>query len=72
MELGDYGGGPLTQPPASDSAAFDHIPADACHPSPLRDERNAIRPVGEGCDSGAVELGGVVDIILISLFESGY
>jgi predicted outer membrane repeat protein len=72
MELGDYGGGPLTQPPASDSAAFDHIPADACHPSPLRDERNAIRPVGEGCDSGAVELGGVVDSILISLFESGY
>jgi len=71
MELGDYGGGTLTQPPSSDSAAFDHIPPDACHPSPLWDARNAIRPVGAGCDSGAVELGGVVDFILVNAFESG-
>ena len=71
MELGDYGGGPLTQPPAGDSAAFDHIPPDACHPSPRWDARNAIRPVGAGCDSGAVELGGIVDFILVNAFESG-
>jgi predicted outer membrane repeat protein len=71
MELGDYGGSSLTQPPASDSAAIDHIPAEACAPSPRWDERSAIRPVGDACDSGAVELGGVVDFILINSFESG-
>jgi hypothetical protein len=71
MELGDYGGGPLTQPPMSDSAAVDHIPPGACNPNPRWDERGAIRPVGKGCDSGAVELGGVIDFILRDSFESG-
>lgn len=70
MELGDYGGSSLTQPPASDSAAIDHIPPAACNPVPRWDERSAIRPVGAGCDSGAVELGGVVDFILLNSFES--
>jgi predicted outer membrane repeat protein len=70
MELGDYGGTSLTQPPASDSAAVDHIPPEACNPVPRWDERSAIRPVGAGCDSGAVELGGVIDFILRNSFES--
>ena len=70
MELGDYGGSSLTQPPASDSAAVDHIPPGACNPVPRWDERSAIRPVGKGCDSGAVELGGIVDFILRNSFES--
>ncbi len=70
MELGDYGGSSLTQPPASDSAAIDHIPPGACNPVPRWDERSAIRPVGKGCDSGAVELGGIVDFILRTSFES--
>ncbi|HEX5124799.1 MAG TPA: choice-of-anchor Q domain-containing protein [Rhodanobacteraceae bacterium] len=71
MELGDYGGPSLTQPPASDSAAVDHIPVDACAPNPRWDERSALRPIGDACDSGAVELGGVVDFILGNSFESG-
>jgi len=71
MELGDYGGSSLTQPPASDSAAIDHIPPGECNPNPLRDARGAIRPVGDGCDGGAVELGGVIDFILLDSFESG-
>ena len=71
MELGDYGGGALTEPPASDSAAIDHIPPEACNPVPPGDARGAMRPIGAGCDSGAVELGGVIDEIFASSLESG-
>jgi hypothetical protein len=63
--LYDYGGSTLTEPPAAGNPAIDHVPLTNCHPPivPRQDERGALRPSGPGCDSGAVEVGGIIDLI---------
>ncbi|HEY0180946.1 MAG TPA: choice-of-anchor Q domain-containing protein, partial [Dokdonella sp.] len=61
----DHGGPTDTQPPQAGSAAIDRIPSDVClgvGAGPL-DQRGAARPAGAVCDSGAYELGGIVDEI---------
>jgi predicted outer membrane repeat protein len=57
--LGDHGGPTETQPPASGNPAIDHVPLGSC--SPTVDQRDGSRPFGAACDSGAVEVGAVVD-----------
>jgi predicted outer membrane repeat protein len=57
--LGDHGGPTATAPPASGNPAIDHVPLANC--SPAFDQRGGARPSGAACDSGAVEVGAVVD-----------
>ncbi|HEY0179199.1 MAG TPA: choice-of-anchor Q domain-containing protein [Dokdonella sp.] len=65
--LGDYGGPTPTMPPASGNAAINHVPISAC--TAAVDQRGAGRPFGSACDSGAVELGGALDVIFVDGFD---
>ncbi|HVT33122.1 MAG TPA: choice-of-anchor Q domain-containing protein [Rhodanobacteraceae bacterium] len=57
--LGDHGGPTETAPPASGNPAIDHVPLASCLPA--FDQRDGARPFGTACDSGAVEVGALVD-----------
>jgi hypothetical protein len=61
------GGATSTMLPQSVNQAIDFIPPAQCGID--RDQRNASRPAGAGCDSGAVELDGVFDGIFSNGFE---
>jgi hypothetical protein len=56
--LADNGGPTLTHLPLNDSPAIDAIPANEC--GVTTDQRGADRPLNEGCDIGAVELGELI------------
>lgn len=65
----NYNGGPTqTMLPASGNPAINHVPTAQCLiPA---DQRGAGRPVGAGCDSGAVETGAsVFDLIFYDGFD---
>jgi predicted outer membrane repeat protein len=67
QSLGAYGGPTPTRPPQPGSPAIDRIPSTACgFPA---DQRGAIRPVNGSCDSGAVEVGGIVEVIFADGFQ---
>jgi len=53
-------------PPQPGNPAIDRVPIAAC--GVAADQRGALRPAGSACDSGAVELGGIVDLILVDGF----
>jgi hypothetical protein len=53
--------------PLAGSAAINHVPNGQCA-LPL-DQRDASRPSGAGCDSGAVEVGGTLDLIFFDAFD---
>jgi predicted outer membrane repeat protein len=63
---GDYGGSTASMPPQPGNPAIDRVPLASC--GPAADQRGALRPVGSACDSGAVELGGIVDLIFADGF----
>jgi predicted outer membrane repeat protein len=65
--LASNGGLTQTMLPQADSAAIDRIPAAQCM-IPV-DQRGGGRPSGSGCDSGAVEVGAVLDLIFYDGFE---
>ncbi|MBN8727467.1 MAG: hypothetical protein J0H15_07155 [Xanthomonadales bacterium] len=58
---GDYGGPTASMPPQPGNPAIDRVPLASC--GPAADQRDALRPAGAACDSGAVEFGGIVDLI---------
>jgi predicted outer membrane repeat protein len=61
-------GGPTsTLLPKSGNQAVNFIPLSQCQID--RDQRDAARPAGNACDSGAVELNGIFDAIFASGFE---
>ena len=65
--FGNYGGPTSTQPPQAGNPAIDHVPIASCgFPT---DQRDAARPAGAACDSGAVEVGGVIDRIFADGFD---
>jgi hypothetical protein len=65
--LVDNGGPTLTMLPAAGNPAIDHVPDGQCQlPA---DQRGAGRPAGAGCDSGAVEAGGTIDLIFYDGFD---
>lgn len=69
LPLGPYqnNGGPTpSMLPANGNQAIDRVPASDCYYND--DQRGALRPVGNGCDSGAVERNGVIDVI----FDDGF
>ena len=61
--LADNGGPTRTIRPNFTSALVDNEPASACGTS-VTDQRGVARPVGEGCDTGAVELVPRADALL--------
>lgn len=65
--FGSYGGPTSTMPPKAGNPAIDRVPAGGC--GFAVDQRGAARPAGAGCDSGAVELGGLIDAIFADGFE---
>lgn len=65
--LANNGGATLTLLPQAGNAAINHIPNGQCV-LPL-DQRDASRPSGAGCDSGAVEVGGAFDLIFYDGFN---
>jgi predicted outer membrane repeat protein len=66
--FGNYGGPTRTLPPASGNPAIDHVPVAAC--SVGVDQRGGARPFGSACDTGAVEVGALVnDVIFANGFE---
>lgn len=65
--LANNGGATLTLLPQAGNAAIDHVPNGQCV-LPL-DQRDASRPAGAGCDSGAVEAGGAFDLIFYDGFD---
>lgn len=80
--FGDYGGPTFTQPPLPGNPAIDHAPVAFCLPNEIEhvgrplptgstivDQRGAMRPVGPGCDSGSVEVGGIFDRIFAGGFD---
>lgn len=69
LPLGAYqnNGGPTSSMlPAAGNQAIDRIPAAQC--ASTQDQRGASRPAGAACDSGAVELNGLIDLI----FRDGF
>lgn len=64
----DNGGVTQTMLPGGGSAAIDRIPAAQCQLHV--DQRGGSRPAGTGCDSGAVEVGAVFDVVFQDGFES--
>ena len=70
LPLGTFtnNGGPTsTMLPQPGNQAINFIPIAQCAPD--RDQRDAARPAGSACDSGAVELNGIFDAIFASGFE---
>lgn len=65
--LANNGGATLTMLPQAGNAAINHVPNGQCV-LPL-DQRDANRPAGAGCDSGAVEVGGAFDLIFYDGFD---
>ncbi|GAA0722374.1 choice-of-anchor Q domain-containing protein [Dokdonella soli] len=65
--LANNGGPTLTMLPQAGNPAINHIPAAQC--AILVDQRGAGRPSGVGCDSGAVEVGGIIDLIFADGFD---
>lgn len=65
--LANNGGPTSTMLPLAGSAAINHVPNGQCA-LPL-DQRDASRPSGAGCDSGAVEVGGTLDLIFFDAFD---
>jgi hypothetical protein len=69
--LADNGGATLTHLPAATSPLVEHVPGTACidfDDDPLiHDQRGQARPVGSGCDAGAVEW--IEALIFQSRFE---
>lgn len=65
--LASNGGATLTMLPQAGNAAINHVPNGQCV-LPL-DQRDASRPAGAGCDSGAVEVGGTFDLIFYDGFD---
>lgn len=65
--LANNGGPTSTMLPLAGSAAINHVPNGQCV-LPL-DQRDASRPAGAGCDSGAVEVGGAFDLIFYDGFD---
>lgn len=65
--LGNNGGPTATMPPQAGNPAINHVSTAQC--AIAADQRGAGRPVGAGCDSGAVEIGGVIDVIFGDGFE---
>jgi predicted outer membrane repeat protein len=65
--LADNGGPTHTRLPLSGNPALNHVPAGAC--AIAVDQRGAGRPFGAGCDSGAVEVGGAIDLIFANGFD---
>lgn len=64
----DNGGGTSTLLPEPGNQAIDRIPSAQCLFA--YDQRGAVRPAGGACDSGAVELDGVIDVIFADGFDS--
>lgn len=65
--FGNYGGSTSTMPPQPGNPAIDHVPIANCgFPT---DQRDAARPAGVACDSGAFEVGGVIDLIFADGFD---
>lgn len=65
--LASNGGPTQTLLPGAGSAAIDRIPPAQCVLAV--DQRDAERPAGSGCDSGAVEAGAAIDLIFQHGFE---
>jgi len=65
--LANNGGPTLTMLPAAGNPAINHIPLAQCAPNV--DQRGGGRPSGAGCDSGAVEVGAVLDVIFYDGFD---
>lgn len=65
--LAANGGPTQTMLPQAGNPALNHIPAAQC--SIPVDQRGAGRPAGAACDSGAVEVGGVLDLIFYDGLE---
>jgi len=65
--LANNGGPTQTMLPLAGSAAINRIPTAQCA-IPV-DQRGGGRPSGNGCDSGAVEAGAVLDLIFYDGFE---
>lgn len=65
--LANNGGPTQTMLPQSGNPARNHIPLGQCA-IPV-DQRGAGRPSAPGCDSGAVEVGGVIDLIFYDGLE---
>ncbi len=60
--LGDHGGPTATRPAYAGAVSLDAIPygAAGCGTTYYKDQRNAVRPLAGGCDTGAVEAPGLV------------
>jgi len=68
LGLANYGGPTSTRPPDAGNPAIDHVPNASCgFPA---DQRGAARPTGPACDSGAVEVGGIIDLIFADGFDA--
>jgi predicted outer membrane repeat protein len=65
--LANNGGPTSTMLPQAGNTAINHIPLGNCV-VPV-DQRGAGRPTGAGCDSGAVEVGGPIDLIFYDGFD---
>ena len=65
--LANNGGPTLTMLPAAGNPAINHVPLAQCAPNV--DQRGGGRPFGAGCDSGAVEVSAVLDVIFYDGFE---
>lgn len=64
--LGDHGGPTPTYLPAANSVALGAANMAFCLPS---DQRAYLRPLADGCDAGAVEIGAFDDHIFVDGFE---
>lgn len=69
LPYGDYGGFSPTRPPAAGSPAIDRVPLTDCPVNFALDQRGALRPVNGACDSGAFEVGAVIDAIYFDGFQ---
>lgn len=63
----DHGGPTWTRPPLPGNLAINRVPIASC--GFAWDQRGAQRPFGGSCDSGAVEVGSVVDPIFVDGFQ---
>jgi predicted outer membrane repeat protein len=65
--LAANGGPTQTMLPQGGNPAINHVPSLQC--TLPADQRGAGRPFGAGCDSGAVEVGGAIDLIFYDGFD---
>jgi len=64
--LGDHGGFTPTYEPAPDSVAVDGGGSQQCLPL---DQRGYLRPAGDACDAGSVEVGAIDDTLFSDDFD---